>query len=95
MNNQSDNNFEEDARPVITIYCKKWCNYQRELVNLLQKEGWPFTFIDLNFDDEKAQELVPELGKFFLLPVLKINGHYFEKPPLSEISEILKKQLVE
>lgn len=95
MKKQSDKNLLENTSPVVTIFCKNWCNYQRELVNLLRVEGWPFTFINLNFDAEKAQELVPVLGKFFLLPVLKINGRYYEKPPLSEVVGLLKNQLVE
>jgi hypothetical protein len=42
-------------------------------------------FIDIRFDTKKGNRLVLELGKFFLLPVIEINGAFYEKPPISEL----------
>jgi hypothetical protein len=87
MKNQTENPSIE--KPTIIIYCKEWCNYLSELVNLLREKEWPFTFFDLRFDTPKAKELVSELGNPLILPILDIKGGYFEKPPISEVRKIL------
>jgi arsenate reductase-like glutaredoxin family protein len=87
MKNQTENPYIE--KPIIIIYCKEWCDYLSELVNLLREKEWPFTFFDLRFDTPKANELVSELGNPLILPILDINGTYYEKPSLSKVAESL------
>jgi len=87
MKNQTENPSLE--KPTIIIYCKEWCDYLRELVNLLREKEWPFTFFDLRFDTQKANELVAEHGNPLILPILDINGAYYEKPSLSKVGETL------
>jgi len=87
MKYSNDKHIERD--PTMIIYCNGWCDYLRELVNLLQEKQWSFTFIDLRFDTKKAKELVSKLGNPLILPILDIKGSYYEKPPFSEVSEML------
>ena len=89
MKRQIDNTPDEKEEPTIIIYCKEWCDYLRELVNLLREKQVSFTFFDLRFDEEKAEELVTELGNPLILPILDIKGKIYEKPPFSEVSKAL------
>ena len=89
MNRQTDIKHDKTKEPTIIVYCKEWCNYLRELVKMLREKQWSFTFFDLRFDTEKAKELVSKLGNPLIMPILDINGKYYEKPPFSEINEIL------
>jgi len=74
--------------PTIIIYCKAWCNYLKKLTAFLEEKHYSFMFIDIRFDAKKGKCLVLELGNFFLLPVIEINGAFYEKPPISEFEEI-------
>lgn len=85
--NSNSENKPTDS-PTIIIYCKMWCNYLKKLTAFLEEKHYSFMFIDIRFDPEKGKCLVVELGNFFLLPVIEINGALYEKPPISEIEEI-------
>ncbi|WP_234573503.1 glutaredoxin family protein [Rhodohalobacter sp. 614A] len=89
MNNQTDSSPDKKNETTIIIYCKEWCDYLRKLVNLLREEKWSFTFFDLRFDSKKEKELVAGLGNPLILPILDINGTYYEKPSLSKVDETL------
>jgi glutaredoxin len=82
---ETDNPSNQE--PTVIIYCKEWCDYLRELVNLLQEKDYAFTFIDLRFDTKKAKKLVSRLGNPLNLPVIYINNKYYERPALSEVNE--------
>ncbi|MCH2449592.1 MAG: hypothetical protein MK198_05540 [Gracilimonas sp.] len=84
---ETDNRNGEN--PSIIIYCKGWCDYLRDIVSLFHKKQWSFTFIDLRFDSKKAKDLVSELGNPLILPVLAINGTYYEKPSFSKVTGTL------
>jgi arsenate reductase-like glutaredoxin family protein len=85
--------YSDDRRieknPVINIYCKGWCDYLRRLVELLQEKDYALTFIDLRFDKPTAKTLISSLGNPLILPILEINGTYYEKPPFSKVREVL------
>lgn len=51
---------------------------------------WPFTFINLQFDTDKAEKLITEIGNPLILPVLDDKGTLYEKPPLTEIDYALE-----
>jgi arsenate reductase-like glutaredoxin family protein len=89
MNDQTDSNPGGKKEPTIIIYCKEWCTYLRQLTHLLQEKQWSFTFFDLRFDSKKAKDLISKLGNPLILPILDINGTYFEKPSLSKVGETL------
>tara|TARA_R110002124_G_scaffold126919_3_gene286769 strand:- start:1225 stop:1548 length:324 start_codon:yes stop_codon:yes gene_type:complete len=75
--------------PMLIIYCKAWCNYLKKLIAFLEEKHYSFMFIDISFDAEKGKQLVSELGDFFLLPVIEIDGALYGKPPISELEKIL------
>jgi glutaredoxin len=79
----SNNNHIEKSTTII-IYCKEWCDYLKNVVNLLREKQQNFTFIDLRFDTSKANELILKLGNPLILPILEINGDYYEIPSFSE-----------
>lgn len=87
MKHSDDRQIEKD--PIIIIYCKGWCDYLRRLVERLQEKDYTLTFIDLRFDKPKATTLISELGNPLILPILEINGTYYEKPPFSKVREVL------
>ncbi|WP_445664362.1 glutaredoxin family protein [Fodinibius sp. AD559] len=80
-----------EINATLIIYCKEWCHYLHELVNLLREKQQSFTFIDLRFDTQKAKELISELGNPLILPVLSFDGIYHEKPPISRVANILNR----
>ena len=85
-NNSIESKLTES--PTIIIYCKVWCNYLKKLTAFLEEKHYSFMFIDIRFDPEKSKRLVLELGNFFLLPVIEINGDLYEKPLISELEDI-------
>jgi glutaredoxin len=87
MNSHTDNTPLEEKKPLVVIYCKGWCDYLRELVQLLHEKNYTFTFTDLRFDTQKAKNLVARLGNPLILPVIYINDQYYERPPLLEVNE--------
>lgn len=88
MVNQTDNSATNDRQASITIFCKDWCDYLQRLVTLLQKHDYAFTYIDLQFSAEETKELVAELGNPLILPVIDINGQYYERPSLLKVKEV-------
>lgn len=89
MNSQTDDNPVEDRDSAIIIYCKEWCEYLRNLVNLLRQMQQSYTFFDLRFNTHKADELVSKLGNPLMLPILEINGALYERPSFSEVEKAL------
>ncbi|WP_234573508.1 glutaredoxin family protein [Rhodohalobacter sp. 614A] len=87
--NDSNNNHIEKSTTII-IYCKEWCEYLKNVVNLLWEQQQNFTFIDLRFDTLKANELISKLGNPLILPILEINGVYYEKPSFAEVTNQLE-----
>jgi glutaredoxin len=88
MNNSNNNHIEKNE--TIIIYCKEWCEYLKNLVNLLGERQQDFSFIDLRFDSSKAKELISKLGNPLILPILEINGVYYEKPSFVEVTNQLE-----
>lgn len=86
--NDSNNNHTEKST-TINIYCKEWCEYLSNVVTLLREKQQNFTFIDLRFDISKANELISKLGNPVILPILEINGVYYEKPSFTEVTNQL------
>ena len=87
MKYTNDKHIEKD--PTMIIYCKGWCGYLQKLVELLQKKDYAFTFIDLRFNTPKAKMLISELGNPLILPILEINGIFYEKPAPSEVTQVI------
>ncbi|HBQ61373.1 MAG: glutaredoxin [Gracilimonas sp.] len=88
MNNSNNKHIEKST--TIIIYCKEWCEYLKKVVNLLREKQQNFTFIDLRYDTSKANELISKLGNPLILPILEINGVYYEKPSFAEATNQLE-----
>ena len=65
-----------------TITCEIWCICSGKISSRLP-------LLIFGSIPEKANKLVTELGNPLILPILEINGIYYEKPPFSEVREVL------
>lgn len=81
------NCIDDSGKPLIIIYCREWCNYLQKTANLFHNRDWAFTFVNLQFDPQKAQDLLSALGNPLILPVLEIDGVLYEKPNYKELKK--------
>ena len=73
---------------MVTMYTTTWCGYCRRLKDQLDREGIPFTEVDIERDDDAA-EIVMRVnrGNQTVPTVVFPNGTALTNPSLAEVKQ--------
>jgi mycoredoxin len=75
--------------PPIRVYGAVWCMHTRRTRHLLNRQGVPYTYVDVDFDEEAAEQVKAWNRGYLSTPTLDIGGQIVTEPSNAELAELL------
>jgi mycoredoxin len=75
--------------PPIVVYGTTWCRDTLRTRALLNRHGVPYTFVDLDYDDRAADQVMEWNGGYLSTPTLDIGGEIVREPSDEEMARRL------
>lgn len=80
---------EDSAGPRIVVYGTRWCRDTVRTRGFLNRNGIPYTLIDVEEDRDAAQRVLDWNGGHLSTPTLDIEGQIITEPSDEELAEFL------
>lgn len=75
---------------MLTMYTTTWCGYCRRLKTLMERDGIPFTEVNIETDDDAAERVMNANGGNQTVPTIFFpDGSALTNPSIAEIKQKL------
>ena len=80
---------QDSPWPPIVVYGTSWCRDTLRTRAFLNCHGVPYTFVDLDFDDQAADRVMAWNGGYLSTPTLDIGGEIVTEPSDEDLARRL------